>query len=69
MKTKLSFLFEPGTKYSYSEGFEYLRKALENKFHKTLQQLADELIFEPLEMNDTRYVWDKKLTPLDLQFP
>jgi CubicO group peptidase (beta-lactamase class C family) len=42
---------------------------LENKFHKTLQQLADELIFEPLEMNDTRYVWDKKLTPLDLQFP
>jgi hypothetical protein len=26
------------------EGFEYLRKALENKFHKTLQQLADELI-------------------------
>lgn len=67
---KLSFLFEPGTKYSYSgEGFEYLRKALENKFHKTLQQLADELIFEPLEMNDTRYVWDKKIDASRLAIP
>lgn len=38
---KLQFLCEPGTKYGYSgEGFEYLRKALENKFKKPLQQLA-----------------------------
>ncbi|MWB93091.1 serine hydrolase [Flavobacterium sp. GA093] len=57
---KLDFEFEPGTKYQYSgEGMEYLRKALENKFNKSLQQLASELIFEPLKMNDTRYVWDK----------
>jgi CubicO group peptidase (beta-lactamase class C family) len=55
---KLSFQFDPGTKYQYSgEGLEYLRKALENKFKKSLQQLADELIFQPLKMNDTRYVW------------
>lgn len=57
---KLSFEFEPGTKYQYSgEGFEYLRKALENKFGKPLQQLASELIFEPLKMDDTNYIWDK----------
>lgn len=57
---KLSFEFEPGTKYQYSgEGFEYLRKALENKFHKTLSQLADSLIFKPLQMTDTKYYWDK----------
>lgn len=57
---KLSFQFEPGTKYQYSgEGFEYLRKALEKKFHKSIQQLADELIFQPLNMKDTRYIWDK----------
>lgn len=57
---KLSFDFEPGTKYQYSgEGFEYLRKALENKFHKTLNQLADSLIFKPLQMTDTKYYWDK----------
>lgn len=57
---KLSFDFEPGTKYQYSgEGFEYLRRALENKFHKTLSQLADSLIFKPLQMTDTKYYWDK----------
>lgn len=59
---KLSFQFTPGTSYQYSgEGYEYLRKAMENKFHKTLQQLANELIFQPLKMNDTRYIWDKNV--------
>lgn len=57
---KLNFEFEPGTKFQYSgEGFEYLRKALENKFKKPLQQLASELIFEPLKMEDTDYIWNK----------
>ncbi|CAH0170286.1 beta-lactamase family protein [Chryseobacterium sp. Bi04] len=56
---KLSFQFEPGTQYQYSgEGFEYLRKALEKKFAKPLDQLAKELIFQPLTMNDTNYIWD-----------
>ncbi|MFT3687438.1 MAG: class A beta-lactamase-related serine hydrolase [Phycisphaerales bacterium] len=59
---KLYFQFDPGTKYQYSgEGFEYLRKALEKKFNKSLQQLASELIFQPLEMHDTRYIWDKNI--------
>ncbi|MNU74238.1 D-alanyl-D-alanine carboxypeptidase precursor [compost metagenome] len=59
---KLHFLFDPGTKHEYSgEGLEYLRKALEKKFKKSLQQLADELIFQPLKMTDTRYVWDQNV--------
>lgn len=59
---KLSFQFEPGTQYQYSgEGMEYLRKALEKKFNRSLQQLADELIFQPLHMTDTRYVWSAKV--------
>ncbi|WP_448606841.1 serine hydrolase [Paenimyroides ceti] len=59
---KLNFQFDPGTKYQYSgEGMEYLRKALEKKFNKSLQQLANELIFQPLNMNDTKYVWDKNV--------
>ena len=59
---KLNFQFEPGTKYQYSgEGMEYLRKALEKKFKKSLQQLANELIFQPLKMTDTKYIWDKNV--------
>lgn len=59
---KLDFKFKPGTKYQYSgEGLEYLRKALESKFHKTLDQLADELIFKPLKMNDSQFVWNDKI--------
>lgn len=59
---KLNFQFDPGTKYQYSgEGMEYLRKALEKKFNKSLEQLAHELIFQPLNMNDTKYVWDKNV--------
>ena len=56
---KLEFHYEPGTGFKYSgEGFEYLRKALENKFKKSLQQLSDSLLFKPLKMKDTRHSWD-----------
>jgi len=57
---KLSFDFEPGTKYHYSgEGMEYLRKVIEKKFKKPLQEIADELIFKPIKMADTDYIWTK----------
>lgn len=59
---KLRFEFTPGTKYQYSgEGYEYLRKALEVKFDKSLEQLAQELIFDPLEMNNTQLVWSESM--------
>jgi CubicO group peptidase (beta-lactamase class C family) len=55
---KLAFQFDPGTKYQYSgEGFEYLRQALEHKFHRSLEQLADSIIFKPLGMKDTHFTW------------
>lgn len=58
---KLSFEFDPGSKYQYSgEGYEYLRKAVENKFHKSLETLAKELVFELLNMHDTSYIWNEK---------
>jgi CubicO group peptidase (beta-lactamase class C family) len=58
---KLDFKFKPGTKYQYSgEGFEYLRKALEKKFHKTLDQLTAELVFEHLKMTDSQLIWNDK---------
>ncbi len=58
---QLSFEFDPGSGYQYSgEGFEYLRKAIENKFHKSLEVLAEEMIFQPLGMTDTSYIWNEK---------
>lgn len=58
---KLAFEFEPGTKFQYSgEGFEYLRKAIEKKFSKNLEELAQEYVFQPLEMKDTSYIWNEK---------
>ena len=58
---KLTFNFKPGTRFNYSgEGMEYLRAAIENKFHKSLSQLSDSLIFKPLQMLDTRHMWDGK---------
>ncbi|MBV6878637.1 serine hydrolase [Epilithonimonas ginsengisoli] len=58
---KLNFEFEPGTKYQYSgEGFEYLRKAIEKKFNKSLDELAKEYVFPPIGMSDTSYIWNEK---------
>ncbi|MGD1839711.1 MAG: serine hydrolase domain-containing protein [Thermonemataceae bacterium] len=56
---KLVFNFEPGTDYKYSgEGFEYLGKALENKFKMNLHRLCDSLLFRNYDMTDSRFYWD-----------
>jgi CubicO group peptidase (beta-lactamase class C family) len=59
---KLNFAFEPGTDWKYSgEGYEYLRQALEHKFHLPMEKLVDSLVLKPLEMNDTRYYWNETM--------
>jgi CubicO group peptidase (beta-lactamase class C family) len=59
---KLTFEFEPGTKFQYSgEGFEYLRKAIENKLKKPFEQIATEILFSPLGMNNTHFYWTPKI--------
>jgi len=56
---KLTFDVDPGTKFGYSgEGFEYLKHALEHKFRKSLIQLVDTFLFSPLQMSETKFVWD-----------
>ncbi|RLJ72152.1 CubicO group peptidase (beta-lactamase class C family) [Pedobacter alluvionis] len=58
---KLQFEFAPGTKFNYSgEGMEYLKKAIEHKFHKSLVQLSDSILFKPFGMIDTKHEWDGK---------
>lgn len=55
---RLTFDFDPGTRYQYSgEGYEYLRRSIEAKFGKSLDALADELLFKPLGMNSTHFTW------------
>lgn len=57
---RLSFDYPPGEGFAYSgEGYEYLKKALEAKFRKPLNQLAEEFIFQPLKMTDTQFFWDE----------
>jgi CubicO group peptidase (beta-lactamase class C family) len=59
---KLTFTFDPGTKFGYSgEGYQYLKRAIENKFGKTLQELSYSLLFKPLSMKDTRYGWSDQM--------
>ena len=59
---KLTFDTDPGTKFGYSgEGFEYLKKALENRFRKSLVQLVQEYIFDPLQMKDSRLIWNDSI--------
>lgn len=48
----------PGTTYNYSgEGFVYLQVVLEKLTGKGLEQLAQEIIFKPLHMEDSAYEW------------
>jgi CubicO group peptidase (beta-lactamase class C family) len=59
---KLEFSSDPGTKVQYSgEGLEYLRRALEKKFNKPLEQLADKWLFQPYAMKHTRFFWDSSI--------
>jgi CubicO group peptidase (beta-lactamase class C family) len=59
---KLTFNFDPGTKFKYSgEGFEYLKQALEHKFNMRLDSLADSILFKPLKMYETWYVWNDNI--------
>ncbi len=59
---KLTFEFDPGTQYQYSgEGFEYLRKAIEAKLGRTIEELAQVYIFKPAGMTDTRFWWDESM--------
>lgn len=59
---KLTFEFEPGSKFQYSgEGFEYLKKALENKFSTPFEKLVDSLVFAPNRMASSYLVWNKNI--------
>jgi len=58
---KLLFLFDPGARYSYSgEGIALLQMVVEEITGRGLEELAGELVFGPLGMSRTSYVWKEE---------
>lgn len=62
-QSEVRFLFDPGTDFNYSgQGYLYLQRVIETITSKQLNQLANEIVFQPLRMADSSYVWDNKYT-------
>ncbi len=56
----LTIYFTPGEKFSYSgEGFVYLQTVVERITGKAANDLVRELVFDPLGMSSSSYVWRK----------
>ncbi|MFC2083748.1 serine hydrolase [Bacteroidota bacterium] len=57
---KLKFMFDPGSRFSYSgEGISLLQMVVEKITEKGLEELSQELVFQPLGMERTSYVWQE----------
>ena len=58
----LSLAFDPGAKFRYSgEGFLMLQRAVEKVTASDLDTLSKERLIKPLQLNNTRFVWDDRL--------
>ena len=59
-----SIVYPPGERFEYSGvGFIYLQEVMEQATGKSLEQLAQELVFEPLEMDSSSYVVPQNMIP------
>ena len=57
----LSIGFDPGTRFRYSgEGFLMLQRAVEAELNTDLDSFALEHLLNPLEMKNSRFVWDDR---------
>jgi CubicO group peptidase (beta-lactamase class C family) len=60
-RSEAEFLFSPGTDFQYSgHAYLHLQKVVEELTHKNLNELADELVFQPLKMNSSSFIWQEK---------
>jgi len=58
---ELELEFDPGEGFQYSgEGFVWLQAVVEHATGRTLDEVARELVFEPLSMTRSSYVWDER---------
>jgi len=57
-------LFKPGTRFEYSgEGIFYLQRVIEHITSEPLDALAKRLLFDPLGLHATSFVWLERLEP------
>ncbi|MHA1356288.1 MAG: serine hydrolase domain-containing protein [Candidatus Heimdallarchaeota archaeon] len=57
-KLKPKIFFPPGQRFSYSgEGYMYLQHALEQITGKTLEEIIQEKILQPLKLTTTSLIW------------
>lgn len=57
----LRFVADPGTGYRYSgEGYVLLQEAVEQARHRSLEELAEELVFKPLGMTRSSFRFDAR---------
>jgi len=60
-RDKLKIYFDPGTQYYYSgEGIMLLQYVIEHITGKGLEQIAQEKVFDPLQMRNTSYLWQER---------
>ena len=60
LEKPLEIEFDPGTFYSYSgEGIQLLQFVVEQITKKSLEELAQEYVFKPFEMNMTSFLWQE----------
>lgn len=58
---KIQIYSDPGTRHSYSgEGIALLQMVIEKITGRDLEELAQEIVFEPLQMHMTSYVWQTR---------
>ncbi len=58
MGSRLEFLNDPGEEHTYSgEGFLYLMNIVEKETGKSIKELSQELIFDPLKMPNSSFTW------------
>ncbi len=57
-KNPLKTQIDPGTRFSYSgEGFHWLQRAVETATGETIDVLSRRLVFEPLGMRKSSFIW------------
>ena len=64
----INFKFAPDSCFGYSgEGFAFLQRAVESIKGKDIEQIAKEMVFEPLGMRNSSYIWLPKYDSLAVE--